>query len=334
MESIGENPYQLPEKSIINLKANKKSYKVSVRFLNDLKAPIHGETSDCKWKAFIVPVELKWNDQKGLGSAVFWYPQNKSEFKPREIPSEIRRNILHPEKISIQKSILLFNDKDAQIVEYSGGKGSSLAILKEIKETKGASFFDNRHRSIQILNALVDQASSLNQENNLKSILKKKYQRNRTGSMAKVIFPDPNDIEIPEYEVPDGFIVSIGAFLKHLNENPKIKESILSLENVVYRKIEGKIEIECEKVCEVFKNSKLSDELKKELKSEIDELCEKYKNVRFAVRSSGITEDGEESSTAGQNETFLGLKNENDIFDAIIKCWSSLFTIQSVSYRM
>lgn len=55
--------------------------------------------------------------------------------------------------------------------------------------------------------------------------------------------------------------------------------------------------------------------------------------ARFAVRSSGVTEDGEESSAAGQNETFLGLRNNEEVFVGILKCWASLYSYQSVQYR-
>ena len=54
---------------------------------------------------------------------------------------------------------------------------------------------------------------------------------------------------------------------------------------------------------------------------------------RFAVRSSAVLEDGEESSAAGQNETFLGLKTNEEVGMALIKCWASLFSFQSVCYR-
>ena len=57
-------------------------------------------------------------------------------------------------------------------------------------------------------------------------------------------------------------------------------------------------------------------------------------SARFAVRSSGITEDSEETSTAGQNETFLGLRENKDVLEAVIKCWASLYSFQSVQYRM
>jgi len=46
-----------------------------------------------------------------------------------------------------------------------------------------------------------------------------------------------------------------------------------------------------------------------------------------------VTEDAEELSAAGQNQTFLGLRTNEEIFEAIIKCWASLFSFQSVFYR-
>lgn len=56
-------------------------------------------------------------------------------------------------------------------------------------------------------------------------------------------------------------------------------------------------------------------------------------DLRFAVRSSAIGEDSDDASSAGQNETFLGLRNLTEVLESIKKCWSSLFTYQSVEYR-
>lgn len=56
-------------------------------------------------------------------------------------------------------------------------------------------------------------------------------------------------------------------------------------------------------------------------------------NVRFAVRSSAVGEDSEETSAAGQNSTFLGVSGEKNILKSVAKCWASLFTYQSVIYR-
>lgn len=54
---------------------------------------------------------------------------------------------------------------------------------------------------------------------------------------------------------------------------------------------------------------------------------------RYAVRSSAIGEDSEETSAAGQNSTYLGVKDANDVIRCIAKCWASLFSYQSVEYR-
>lgn len=88
------------------------------------------------------------------------------------------------------------------------------------------------------------------------------------------------------------------------------------------------------RIRDAFSISTLNGEFKQNLIEEIEKLRSENKNVRFAVRSSGLTEDGEDTSTAGQNDTFLGLRTNEDISESVIKCWSSLFTLQSVSYRM
>jgi len=54
---------------------------------------------------------------------------------------------------------------------------------------------------------------------------------------------------------------------------------------------------------------------------------------RVAVRSSAIGEDSEGASSAGQNETFLGLNNIEEVYDAVRLCWASLYAFQSVQYR-
>jgi pyruvate, water dikinase len=76
----------------------------------------------------------------------------------------------------------------------------------------------------------------------------------------------------------------------------------------------------------------LSDKLKEEIAKKIA-LINYDGTARFAVRSSGVTEDSEETSTAGQNETFLGLKKQEDVFESVVKCWASLYSFQSVQYR-
>lgn len=52
-----------------------------------------------------------------------------------------------------------------------------------------------------------------------------------------------------------------------------------------------------------------------------------------AVRSSAVGEDASDNSFAGQLDSFLFVKGEEPILDAIRRCWSSGFTDRVMSYR-
>jgi len=53
---------------------------------------------------------------------------------------------------------------------------------------------------------------------------------------------------------------------------------------------------------------------------------------RVAVRSSGLEEDGDETSFAGQHETLLDVAPE-DVPDAVLACWASLYAERALAYR-
>jgi pyruvate,water dikinase len=52
-----------------------------------------------------------------------------------------------------------------------------------------------------------------------------------------------------------------------------------------------------------------------------------------AVRSSATLEDGRTASFAGQQTTFLGVQGDEDLLDAVGKCWASLDSERSRAYR-
>jgi rifampicin phosphotransferase len=52
-----------------------------------------------------------------------------------------------------------------------------------------------------------------------------------------------------------------------------------------------------------------------------------------AVRSSATAEDLPELSFAGQQETFLNVRGEADLLEAIKRCWASLWTARAIGYR-
>ncbi|MGI9220578.1 MAG: PEP/pyruvate-binding domain-containing protein, partial [Woeseiaceae bacterium] len=56
-------------------------------------------------------------------------------------------------------------------------------------------------------------------------------------------------------------------------------------------------------------------------------------NLPVAVRSSANAEDLPDFSFAGQQETFLNVRGEDAVVEAVHKCWASLWTAQAISYR-
>jgi rifampicin phosphotransferase len=70
-----------------------------------------------------------------------------------------------------------------------------------------------------------------------------------------------------------------------------------------------------------------------EFKEELRQALLPYRNQPVAVRSSGVAEDLEGASFAGQYDTFLGVQGQEDIEDAIRKCWASAFSEHILQYR-
>ncbi len=52
-----------------------------------------------------------------------------------------------------------------------------------------------------------------------------------------------------------------------------------------------------------------------------------------AVRSSATAEDGRDASFAGLQDTYLSVHGPEAVAEYVRKCWASLFSIESVSYR-
>jgi pyruvate,water dikinase len=53
----------------------------------------------------------------------------------------------------------------------------------------------------------------------------------------------------------------------------------------------------------------------------------------MAVRSSALGEDSQDATFAGQQETYLWIRGEDAICDAVRDCWISLYSPTAISYR-
>jgi pyruvate, water dikinase len=131
--------------------------------------------------------------------------------------------------------------------------------------------------------------------------------------------------------VPDGFATTTFAFeefLTHNSMHAPLYDLMLKLDKVNFSNLK---EIGT-KARQLFANATLPKSLVLAIVHAYKELCGgNYFEV--AVRSSATAEDLPQASFAGQHESFLNIKGEDVLLDAVKKCFASLYTDRAIKYR-
>ncbi|WP_368931313.1 PEP/pyruvate-binding domain-containing protein [Bacillus pumilus] len=111
--------------------------------------------------------------------------------------------------------------------------------------------------------------------------------------------------------VPDGFIIktnSFSSFLSYHNLHPTEQN-----------------------LADKIKEASFPSQMEAELLSSFQSLRKTYPSV--AVRSSSVAEDLEGASFAGQYETYLNIKTDEEFLQAVKECWSSYFGVRVTEYK-
>jgi pyruvate,water dikinase len=89
------------------------------------------------------------------------------------------------------------------------------------------------------------------------------------------------------------------------------------------------------KIRDLIKNTPIPQELEEDIRRHYREMEFRYgENVDVAVRSSATAEDLPDASFAGQQETYLNIRGENELIEKVRDCFASLFTNRAISYRV
>ena len=200
----------------------------------------------------------------------------------------------------------------------SGGKGSSLSVLMNAKQ-QGFLQFDKQQIDIKIPDGVIVTSAAFKTQIDSTKLL---------GHKSLVNLIKQVEARASEYSVAHGQFSLSDTVAIEMDE-----ESYTSRKN----KQREALQEACIKLTDAFYTQDVCEVIKSELRNTLNEVFLSQNEIsarRFAVRSSALGEDSDELSAAGQNETFLGVVGtEENLLDAIRKCWSSLFTIQSVEYR-
>lgn len=133
--------------------------------------------------------------------------------------------------------------------------------------------------------------------------------------------------------IPNGFAITAQAYDHILQANgawEKLHRHLDTLNPEDLHELQR-----CAQACrQIVLECTLPDDLKSEIRQSYTRLKEEYGGaISLAVRSSATAEDSPEASFAGQNESYLNITGEADLFEAYTKCLASNFSDRSLHYK-
>ncbi|MBU0619350.1 phosphoenolpyruvate synthase [Patescibacteria group bacterium] len=135
------------------------------------------------------------------------------------------------------------------------------------------------------------------------------------------------------FPVPPGFALTASAYFHILEINnigPQIKETFK------FTNVDRPEELNqaSQRIKRLIKRATIPEDLVKQTIRAYEQLGgSRLKHAYVAVRSSATAEDLPGASFAGQQETFLNVRGEANLIEAIRGCWASLFEPRSIFYR-
>lgn len=134
--------------------------------------------------------------------------------------------------------------------------------------------------------------------------------------------------------VPDGFAITADAYRHFLRTSELEGEIRTALRGLDTRDLTALANCG-RKIRELILSRPLPDDLRGEITAAYAQLCQEFgPDTDTAVRSSATAEDLPGASFAGQQESFLNVRGERELIDAVRQCIASLFTDRAISYRV
>ncbi|MBM3688394.1 MAG: phosphoenolpyruvate synthase [Actinobacteria bacterium] len=92
----------------------------------------------------------------------------------------------------------------------------------------------------------------------------------------------------------------------------------------------------CAEIRDVIRTMPLPAHVEERIRLDYEQLCRKCEvdSLPVAVRSSATSEDSPDASFAGEHDTYLWIRGDDAVVDAVRRCWASLFTDRATCYRV
>lgn len=131
--------------------------------------------------------------------------------------------------------------------------------------------------------------------------------------------------------VPPGFVLTTAAYDAFVASNG-IGGGIVKLASLPRDGEPDAYESAAEKIRALFAGGEVPEGVAQEIRASYRKLDEGGE-AAVAVRSSATAEDLAGASFAGQQETFLNVRGEGALVEAVERCWASLWTARAMAYR-
>jgi phosphohistidine swiveling domain-containing protein len=123
--------------------------------------------------------------------------------------------------------------------------------------------------------------------------------------------------------VPEGFVLSIQVYEEFLSHNrfPYNETDYLRWN---------------EQIQAYIINGEFTVPIKSEISRYLEDISKAYNNsyMRFAVRSSAMCEDNKSNSMAGMFDSYVNVRDFDEVYNSIKKCYASMFSDKVLSYMV
>ena len=132
--------------------------------------------------------------------------------------------------------------------------------------------------------------------------------------------------------VPDGFATTAFAFQEFLTNN-SLHSALNELMQQLDKKQYSNLHEIGNRARKLLLDATLPQNLQNAIIAAYKKLCNNENYFEVAVRSSATAEDLPEASFAGQHESYLNIKGEGALLEAVKRCYASLYTDRAIKYR-
>ncbi|RLG21856.1 phosphoenolpyruvate synthase [Candidatus Micrarchaeota archaeon] len=136
--------------------------------------------------------------------------------------------------------------------------------------------------------------------------------------------------------VPFGFAITAKAYQYFIEKNNLYSKISVEMKRLTDINDTKTLQSVGKNIREMIEGADIPEDLEQEIKESYRKLAEKIgiEKPFVAVRSSATAEDLPGASFAGQQETYLNVRGEEELIEKTKKCFASLFTDRAIFYRI